>query len=232
MSLNSLFTSIFSESSDTALSIGIGAYLICLIIGIALGIWIAWSYAKSAKCSKSFMMTLVVLPTVVAMVIMMVNGNIGTGVAVAGAFSLVRFRSVPGSAREIGAVFISMGTGLALGMGYIGFAIVFAILISLASWLLSTSRFGESHSHTRILSITVPEDLNYTNMFDDLFAHYTKSCTLSTVKTSNMGSLYKLRYELEMIDPQAEKSMIDDLRCRNGNLEVSLSNQSRVSSEL
>lgn len=154
------------------------------------------------------------------MVIMMVNGNIGAGVAVAGAFSLVRFRSAPGTAKEISAIFAAMCTGLTIGMGYILFAIIFAIIACAFTLVLDISNFGEVKDATKTLTITIPESLNYTDVFDDIFKTYTNSVELISAKTTNMGSLFKLTYEVSMKDTSKEKEFIDDLRCRNGNLDI------------
>ena len=168
-------------------------------------------------------MTLAILPAVVCVVILMVNGNIGAGVAVAGTFSLVRFRSAPGTAREIGAIFAAMGMGLIMGMGYIGYAALFTCLIGLA--LLCFAKFASENKGTlkKSLRITIPENLNYSDVFEDILNNYTSSYRLRQVKTSNMGSLFKLSYEIVLKDPLAEKRFIDELRTRNGNLEISLS---------
>ncbi len=167
-------------------------------------------------------MTLAILPAVICVVILMVNGNIGAGVAVAGTFSLVRFRSAPGTAREIGAIFAVMGMGLIMGMGYIGYAALFTCLIGLAILMYSRFSADGKKSTRKILKITIPENLNYSDVFDEFLEKYTKSYKLKQVKTSNMGSLYKLSYEIVLTDPSIEKEFIDQLRTRNGNLEISL----------
>ena len=167
------------------------------------------------------MRTLAILPAVVCIVIMMVNGNVGTGVAVAGAFSLVRFRSVPGSAKEIGAIFIAMGAGLVSGMGYLGYAVLYMVILSLVMALYVQIRAWEKNAGSeKTMVITIPEDLDYTEVFDDLLEAYTSRYELTEVKTTNMGSLFKLTYQLSLKDTSKEKEMIDHLRCRNGNLEI------------
>ncbi|MFI3129304.1 MAG: DUF4956 domain-containing protein [Bacillota bacterium] len=219
MLLDTIFASLFGTSS---LDIAVITFVICIVAALGLGFFNAWMYTLSGSSSKSFVTTLSIIPAIVCMIIMMVNGNIGTGVAVAGAFSLIRFRSVPGTAKEIGGIFIAMGTGISLGMGYVGFAIIFVLLVALFNYLVSKSSFGSKTEEKRVLRVTIPEDLNYSNMFDDLFAIYTESASLSSVKTSNMGSLYKLNYQISMKNAQLEKEFIDAIRCRNGNLEVSI----------
>ncbi len=159
----------------------------------------------------------------VQVVIMLVNGSIGTGVAVMGTFSLVRFRSVPGNAREIGSVFLAMAIGLATGMGYLAVAVLFTVLLCGLDLLLSIAGFGREVPGTRNLRITIPEGLDYEGVFDDLFQTYVKSWELESVKTANMGSLYRLCYRIVLKNNISEKAFLDDLRCRNGNLEISCS---------
>ena len=156
----------------------------------------------------------------VQMVIMMVNGNLGTGVAVLGAFSLIRFRSVPGSARDIAAIFFSMAVGLATGMGYLTFAGMAVLAVGLLLLLLSKTSFGEMKVPEKELKILIPEDLDYTEVFDDIFAPYTSSVSMERVKTTNLGSMYELYYRIRLKDPAREKEMIDQIRCRNGNLTI------------
>lgn len=182
-------------------------------------------------CSRSFLVTLALLLAVVCVVIMMVNGNVGAGVAVAGAFSLVRFRSVPGTAREIATLFLAMAAGLICGMGYLGFALLFSLILGLVMYGLNHFAFPQKHPQ-KILRITIPEDLNYSDVFDDIFTSYTSTYNLVSVKTSNMGSLFKLQYHVTLKDDTTEKAFIDALRCRNGNLEIALYQQEVDSYEL
>lgn len=212
--LDSLFSSI------TADGVNIENFLICIVASIALGLVIAFGYMYKNKYSKSFVITLALLPAIVQVVIMLVNGNIGTGVAVMGAFSLVRFRSIPGSAKEIGIIFLAMAVGLAVGMGFVAIAVVFTLIITLVSVLFTVTKFGESRKATKELKITIPENLNYNGLFDDIFDEYTTSNKLICVKTTNMGSLYQLMYNIEERDESREKDMIDAIRCRNGNLDI------------
>lgn len=171
-------------------------------------------------------MTLALLPAIVCVVILLVNGSIGTGVAVAGAFSLVRFRSQPGSAREIGSLFLAMTTGLACGMGYLGYAALFAVILGGLMLLLDRlSQRLPQRAQDKTLRITIPEDLDYCQLFDDLFAEYTAHWESVSVKSTNLGSLFKLTYHITLKDPKREKEFLDELRCRNGNLEIALSNQ-------
>ncbi len=222
--LSELFTGIFDTT--TSMNITLGDFFICMVFSIILGIFMAKVYSFKERSSKGFVVTLALLPIAVAMVIIMVNGNIGAGVAVAGAFSLVRFRSMPGTAKEIIAIFTAMCTGLTIGMGYIGFAVAFSVIACLFSLILNTANFGEEKENgARILQITIPENLNYTNVFDDIFERFTNKSKLVFAKTTNMGSLFKLSYEIELKDVSAEKELIDELRTRNGNLEIIMGKQ-------
>ena len=210
----------------------LSGFLICTAASLVLGPATAGVAMYRSRCTQSFAITAAILPAVVQLVIMLVNGSVGVGVAVAGAFSLVRFRSVPGTAREIGVLFLAMAIGLATGMGYVALAALFFVVIAGMMLLLTALHFGERAAAERILRITIPEDLNYSNVFDDLFAQYTTSCKLISVKTTNMGSMFKLQYHLTLADPSAEKAFIDALRCRNGNLEISIARQEANTYEL
>lgn len=198
------------------------AFFICMAVSLILGLAIAMTYVLTTKRhSSGFVVTLALIPAVVQIIILLVNGNLGAGVAVAGAFSLVRFRSIPGSAKEIGAIFIALATGLATGMGYIGFAVIFAAVMILMLLIYSKLGLGGSRKNNRrTLTVVTPESLNYTEAFDSVFSQYTTEYELVSVKTTNMGSLFKLTYDLKLKDPKEEKAFIDDLRCRNGNLEI------------
>lgn len=182
--------------------------------------------------TKGFVVTLALMPAIVQMVIMLVNGSLGIGVAVMGAFSLVRFRSVPGTAKEISSIFLAMAAGLATGMGYIGTAAVFVMILGLAGFLMNLSKFGEKSEGERLLRITIPESLDYTEVFDSVFDTYLKEWKLIQVKTTNMGSLFKLEYAITMKRAEAEKAMLDELRCRNGNLEILCSRSNMGREEL
>lgn len=202
--------------SDITLS----SFLICTAVSLVLGICTALISMFRSKCSQSFALAPAVLPATVQMVIMLVNGNIGAGVAVAGAFSLVRFRSAPSSAREIASIFIAMAIGLATGMGYVAIAAIFFAVLAAVTLLLTCLGFGEGNSAERVLKITIPEDLDYDGLFDDIFKTYLKSSSLERVKTSNMGTLYELRYRITLKGDTVPKEFIDELRCRNGNLNI------------
>ena len=211
--------------SILASGITLPAFLICTAVSLVLGIATALISMYRTKCSQSFAVTLAVLPAIVQIVIMLVNGNVGAGVAVAGAFSLVRFRSVPGTAREIGVIFLAMALGLATGMGYVVLAAVFFVVIAAVLFLLTKLGFGTRHTDERLLRITIPENLDYDCLFDDLFATYTTAHTLERVKTANMGTLYELQYRVTLRDAQVPKAFLDALRCRNGNLNITCSRE-------
>ncbi|MFI3260095.1 MAG: DUF4956 domain-containing protein [bacterium] len=215
--MGNLFGSVLSDST---LNVSVGAITSIIFASLFVGILIAVLYNLKTKSSKSFLTTLSMLPAIVSIVIVMVNGNIGTGVAVAGAFSLIRFRSVPGTAREIGAIFLAMASGITLGMGYISFAILFTVILCLFYLILDYSKFGNPDENKRFVTITIPEDLNYTTVFDDIFEEYTDYNELIFMKTINLGSMFKLKYELVLKDSTKEKEFIDELRCRNGNLDI------------
>ena len=201
------------------------SFLISLVVALILGAVMAFALGYRSKHSAGFLISIATLPAIVAVIIMMVNGSLGASVAVAGAFSLVRFRSNPGTAREISAVFLAMAVGLACGIGYPAFATLFAIIITLV--LLIYDKVGaldtKCASLRKTLRITVPEDLDYTGVFDDLFEEYTRDAHLTGVKTTNLGSLNKLTYDIVLKNQGTEKKLIDDLRVRNGNLEISVS---------
>ena len=212
--IGDLFT--FSTGSLT-----LTALLICTGCALVLGAIIAFVFGQGEKKnSKGFSLTLILLPAIVQMVIMLVNGDVGTGVAVMGAFGLVRFRSAPGSAKEICAIFLAMAAGLACGTQHLAVAFIFTVLICAVSFIISAVSKSTA-SGEKSLKIVIPESLDYGNVFNDIFKRYTESCELEEVKTTNMGSLYKLSYTVVLKDAAKEKAMIDELRERNGNLEIS-----------
>lgn len=231
-----MFESLFKGLFDTDLTtvISVTDFLLCLGVSLVIGILMAPAYMYRSRYTKSFVVTLALLPAVVCVVIMMVNGNVGTGVAVAGAFSLVRFRSVPGTAKEICALFLAMGAGLIAGMGYLGFALLFTLVMCVVFVLYNRLGFGirKNAEVYKTLTITIPEDLDYTGIFEDIFTAYTRNYELIRVKTTNMGSMFKLTYNVELSDASREKEMIDKLRCRNGNLEIAVSQQETIETEL
>ena len=228
--MESIFAGIFDNSMVAVISPL--DFLLCIGASLLLGLILALAYSYKTRFTKSFVTTLALIPAVVCVVIMMVNGNIGAGVAVAGAFSLVRFRSVPGTAKEIGAIFIAMGAGLIAGMGYLAFAALFTLILSLSLVIYSLVRFGVGTGTSKLLTITIPEDLNWSGVFDEIFKRYTESHECVKVKTTNLGSMFKLSYNIVLRSGVDEKEFIDSIREKNGNLEVMISERETVTAEL
>lgn len=214
-----MFQSILENTTAT---MDLKTAVICTAACVLCGVIIALCYyiANKEEAGKNFCLSLVILPVLVQTIIMMVNGNLGTGVAIVGAFSLIRFRSIPGTSREISAVFFTMVVGLAAGMGYITYAIFITLCINaviVIAWLLPLKTKSENR---QLLKITIYEDLDYTTIFDDIFEEYLKYHKMDMVKTTNMGSMYLCQYMIEQKDQKKEKEFIDALRCRNGNLNI------------
>ena len=224
-----MFSSILTGTEG---SLTIQNALLCMLVSILLGLLIAVIYGAQGTCSKNFMVTLTLLPVLVQMVIMLVNGNLGTSVAVLGAFSLVRFRSVPGSSKEMAVIFFAMAVGLATGTGFLSFAVVMTIMIGGVFLVLGKTRFGDSKQENKDLRITIAEHLDYTEIFDDIFRKYTDSCSLQRVKTTNLGSMYELEYHITLKDIAKEKEMLDAIRCRNGNLTIVCGRRAAIQEEL
>ena len=230
--LDSFFRGLFD--TDMTSVITVLDFLLCIGCSLLIGLILAFGYMYRSRYTKSFIVTLALLPAVVCMVIMMVNGNVGAGVAVAGAFSLVRFRSVPGTAKEITMLFLAMGAGLIAGMGYLAYAILFTLILGMVAllWARIDPVAKKNSALYKTLNITIPQDLDYSQVFDSIFKEYTTSYELIRVKTTNMGSLFRLTFDLTMKAGAKEKDMIDDLRVRNGNLEISVSRQDTTVAEL
>ena len=198
----------------------LNGFLLCFGAAALCGVLIALTYKNIQHSTKNFTVTVAVLPAIVMTVILMVNGNLGVGVAVAGSFSLVRFRSLPGKASDIAVIFLAMGAGLACGMGYAGFAILMSILVAVLFVLFFRTDLLSSDQKHRYITITIPEELDYAGAFKDLFDQYTSSCRLQEIRTVNLGSLYQLSYEADLRDENKEKEFLDQIRTRNGNLTV------------
>ena len=225
--LSHLFYDIFT---DTA----VDPVMLMLAIGVSLllGLVIAKVYQFKTVYSKSFVMSLALFPTLIAIVIFLVNGSLGAGVAVMGAFSLIRFRSAPGGAKELVSIFLVMTIGIAIGMGYLVFATVFTLIMSLAMLLLEVVNFGQMKHSMRQLTIVIPESLDYESIFDDIFNKAANHVELANVKTSDMGSLFKIKYIIQLNGRMTEKELIDALRTRNGNLEIAISRYITKENEL
>ena len=204
----------------TGTEVTTSVFFICTAVSLLLGLGAAVLSMFRDRYTQSFVVTLAILPAMVQIIIMMVNGNIGAGVAVAGAFGLIRFRSAQGSAKEIGLVFLATAIGLATGMGYVAVAVIFFVIIAAFFLLLTSVGFGAGAADERELRITIPENLDYEGLFDDLFQKYTRNVQLDRVRTTNMGTLYELSYKIVLRDPHAVKLFLDELRTRNGNLTI------------
>ena len=213
-----MLNSILTETVSSGITLP--QLVICTLTSLGLGLALAFLHTYRNTSSRNFVMTLAILPAVVQAVIMLVNGNLGTGVAVMGAFGLVRFRSAPGNAREIGSVFLAMAIGLATGMGYLGIAVLLLIIIGAAILVLAAVPLGSQSFAQKELKVTIPENLDYTGIFDDIFQKYAKKADMIRVRTVNMGSLYELCYHVELKSQEVEKALLDEIRCRNGNLTV------------
>ena len=198
----------------------VSAFLICVMAALVLGLLTALVFSFRSEHSGNLPFALVLVPPIVTLVIMMVNGNIGAGLGVAGAFSLIRFRSAPGTARELSGLFTGTAIGLACGMGYVGIAALFFLIVAVTVLTLTLLRFGETSRSFRHLKVTIPENLDYDGLFDDLFEKYTTSHELVRVKTTNMGTLYELTYDINLRGGDVSKEFMDELRCRNGNLNI------------
>ncbi|MBR3517039.1 MAG: DUF4956 domain-containing protein [Lachnospiraceae bacterium] len=194
--------------------------LISLLASMICGLVIAALYMVRSDYSKNFVIALVILPALVQVVITVVNGNLGASVAVMGAFSLVRFRSAPGSAKDITAIFFAMAVGLANGMGYVLYSATVVGVVGVIYLLLTLSAFGERGVKEKHLKVLIPESLDYTTVFDDVFAKYVKRSELTKVKTTDLGSIFELNYQITLKDAKQEKEFLDALRTKNGNLTI------------
>lgn len=230
--MENLLSSIYE--TQAASSISMAQFGTAFGVSLLLGLVIALAYMYNTRYTKSFVVTLALLPAIICVIIIMVNGSIGTGIAVAGAFSLVRFRSVPGTAKEICTLFMAMASGLIAGTGYLGIAALFTAAMCLAFLIYNRIDFGSKRNADRYktIRIMIPEDLDYSGVFDGIFSEYTSSSELVQVKTTNMGSMFRLTYDVVLRDPSREKELIDRLRCRNGNLEINVSRQATGATEL
>lgn len=207
-------------SSATTPSVSMNEFFICAAVSVLLGAGMAGIHTYKNTTSRNFVLTIALLPVVVQSVIMLVNGNLGTGVAVMGAFSLVRFRSLPGNSREIIAVFVAMGMGLATGMGYLGVAVWLFLITAFMILIILSVPMPIKNNAAKELKITIPENLDYYGIFDDLFERYTSKAELLRVRTVQMGSLYELQYHVNLKSEVQEKEFLDCIRCRNGNLNL------------
>ncbi|MDR2517661.1 MAG: DUF4956 domain-containing protein [Spirochaetaceae bacterium] len=222
----------FLTASVLEETIALGDILLCTAVSLGLGLCVSAIHRIKNKYNKNFIVTLALLPAIVQIVIMLVNRNIGAGIAVAGAFNLVRFRSIPGNSRDMCSVFFAMAIGFVTGMGYLFIGAALLLAVGAANVLLYSSRFGEEKPGRKILKIAIPESFDYEELFDGVFAEYTASAELDKVRTAEMGSLYELTYRIELLHSSAAKRFIDELRCRNGNLPISLGREYQAAEEL
>ena len=214
-----MLESIFSGATETA-TISMGQAAICIGVGIVLGIIISLTHKATTKSNQNFLLTIAVLPVLVQVVILLINGNLGTSLAVAGAFSLIRFRSMPGNSKEIITVFWAMTVGLALGMGYVVYSAIFTIIVAVLMFIYNYVANKVFNLAQRKLKIVIPENLDYEEVFNDLFEKYTDKCELRKSKTTNMGSTYELIYIINLKKNIKEKEFLDEIRIRNGNMLV------------
>lgn len=220
-----MLKTIFSGSVDQAMNVTYQSAIIAILVALILGLAISLIYMysdKGVKCSTNFAFTLVILPALVAIVIMLVGSNIARAFSMAGAFALVRFRSVPGDSKDIASVFFAMSIGLATGLGYIEFALIATAIIGIVYFVLRKMNFGVEKVESKILRVTLPENLNYQGLLDDLFEEFTTYSQVSRVKTTNLGSLFEITYLIKFKKSADEKKFIDEIRCRNGNLNIVL----------
>ena len=218
--------------TDATATTTLGDCMICIVVSIILGGIISFTHKLTTKTTPNFLLTLAILPTLVQVVILLINGNLGTSLAVAGAFSLIRFRSMPGNSKEIISVFWAMAVGLGLGMGYIAYSIIVTIIVAVLIIVLSNVLNKVQDLSQRKLKILIPENLDYEEVFNDIFEKYTEKTELTKVKTTNMGSMYELTYIVSMNKNQKEKEFMDEIRCRNGNMLVMLERQELSEVEL
>ncbi len=218
-----MLKSLFDSTSTS--NIELWAILVCSLVSIILGVVVAYTHKKTSNYSKNFLITLAILPVLVQTVMIMVNGNLGTSVAIVGAFSLVRFRSIPGTSKEILSVFFAMAIGLATGMGHVFFAVLMTVIVAITILLFNKIKLFDQSREEKILTVVVPENLDYTDMFDEVFTKYTKNVKLEKVKTTNMGSLFELSYRVTLHEDVNEKEFIDEIREKNGNLKIILSHE-------
>lgn len=213
--MDKLFQSVIGAEGLT-----LNQFFTCLISALVLGVVISLTHMFRTKYTQSFIISVAIMPAIVTVIILMVNGNVGTGIAVAGAFSLTRFRSQPGTAKEISSIFLAMMIGLTCGTGFIGIAAVTTVIMCAMVILFCLVGYGKKNENKKVLTVVIPENLNYTEVFNDLFDQYLEAVELLKVKTTNMGSMFRLKYEIKFKNDLQEKNFIDDIRTRNGNLEV------------
>ena len=210
----------------------VGQFIIAIVASLVLGLLVSLYYIYKSQHTKSLALSLILIPAIEAVVIMMVNGSLGAGIAVAGSFALIRFRSVKGSAKELTCIFLAMTIGIVCGTGYIAIAALFTLLLLAVSFILTTIGFGKDGVNEKYLKVTIPESLNYDEAFEDILNKYTSSHELISIKTLNLGSLFRVEYDVNIKDLKQVKEMIDELRTRNGNLEIMCGSKAGEKEEL
>lgn len=218
--------------TETTATVSLLDCMICIAVAAILGGVISFTHKITTKTTPNFLLTLAILPVLVQVVILLINGNLGTSLAVAGAFSLIRFRSMPGNSKEIISVFWAMVVGLGLGMGYIAYSVLITIIVAILVIVLNKIVSKGQDLSERKLKIVIPENLDYEEVFNDIFSKYTNKIELKKVKTTNMGSMYELVYIVSMKQEEKEKDFMDEIRCRNGNMLVMLERQELSEVEL
>ena len=224
--MTNIFGSIFANN------LTLGTFLIAVVASIILGFIVAITFMYKNTYTKSFISALILIPAIETVVIMLVNDNIGVGLSVAGSFALIRFRSVKGNAKELLAIFLAMTIGIICGTGYIALAVIFTLLLCIVIFVLALTDFGKQSDNDRYLKITIPESLNYEEAFDEVLNRYTRSYELDGIKTLALGSIFRLDYKIIMKDSKQLKDMINELRTRNGNLEIMCGKNSTNRDEL
>ena len=219
-----LFQSILSSEVTVA------HFAICTAVGVLCGILVALFYMYKNSYTKSMVSSIILLPAIVSLVIMMVNGNIGAGLVTAGTFQLIKFRSVKASARDLISVFLAMAGGLACGMGYVGIAVLFELIMCVAGVILFAINFKDNKDLDKTVKITIPENLDAN--FDDVFKKYTSKFEMSEVKTVDMGSLLRYTYNVSLNKQDDLLKLMNEIRSKNGNLEVSISRMTTAKEEL
>lgn len=230
--VKSIFPKDYNDYGEIVTVIEPWMFFACVGVAIALGLLAAFCYMYKNQFSKTMVITLAILPPIVCVLIMLVSGSLGAAVAVGGVFALTRFRSATGSAKEIAQIFLAMAVGLTTGLGYIYIAIILVLIIETMLIIFTFTKFGESSPKRRTLKVSIPEELDYTDIFDDLFDKYTNNHTLIKVKLKNLGTIFQLTYDIQLKDPKEEKKFIDEIRERNANLDILCSRQITNSDEL
>ena len=207
------------------------SFMLCLGTALILGVLTSLVFSYKHRLSSSLAFTLVILPVAMCMVIMMINGNLGLAVSVAGSFTLVRFRSIAGTGREISAIFVDMALGVITGMGYLGIAAVFFAVVAVTALVLTVLHFGEG-IFEKMLKVTLPDNYDYSTLFDDVFAKYGIKASIERIKTTNLGSLIEVTYRISLPDSNIPKAFLDDIRAKNANLEVQIFSASELTERL